>query len=237
MTRTGWLMVARRRRGSALVPARQLHTRDRFRVHPMSGLARKPRPGTRCLGPLAALSLGAAGLAFGACSSSTPAASSSPPASAIRLSAQAQTVQLFDKSTGQGFFDPAGHPLPEPGPSSPPVIGEYVMATDLVYLGTEARHDHTSIGTDQLFCVITSLPNVGQCDVHIAIDGSMMYVDHQTVRLSRQGLSLSFSGGTGAFQGARGTLAHTDLPDGNGLLVLNVSLAPVSRAPAAGDGA
>jgi hypothetical protein len=126
--------------------------------------------------------------------------------------ARTASLHLFSRQTSSTFTTPQGKPLP---PNTPPAAGDVSDSTDLDYIGTDKHHAKTPIGSDHLRCTIISFAATGStavCDGQIAIGGSMLLVNHETVALSDTAqLIFQINGGTGTYRHAHGKLITTTI--------------------------
>jgi hypothetical protein len=146
--------------------------------------------------PLLALVAGAASLGLGA-----------SPASAAKTT----TLHFFQKGTSGTFAGPDGKPLPPPGPTTAPVVGEKFTATDDDYVGDHKKHAKKATASDHLVCVITSLEGAATCDGQIAIGGSMLLADAVSVDLSQATVVVPLNGGTGKYKHAHGVASSVTI--------------------------
>jgi hypothetical protein len=127
-------------------------------------------------------------------------------------SARTATLHLFSRQTSSTFVTPQGKPLP---PNTPPAAGDVSDSTDVDYVGTHQHHANKPAGSDHLRCTIISFAAAGAtgvCDGQIAIGGSMLLVNHETVALSdTTPLSFRINAGTGIYRHARGKLIVTTI--------------------------
>lgn len=156
----------------------------------------------------AVLALLAAGGTLGACGSSGSTGSS---AAAPRVGSAPVTLHYFSKSTSQGLFGADGKPITDPNAAPQP--GDYILSTGVDYVGDHSHHASAATGSDHLLCVfetVASTPSGSStvlCDGEVALGGSMLLADHQTIQLSQTSpINLSFTGGTGQYQGVTGTI-------------------------------
>jgi hypothetical protein len=126
--------------------------------------------------------------------------------------AKTVTLHLFSRQTSSTFVTPQGKPLP---PNTPPAAGDINDNTDIDYIGSHKHHANKPIGSDHLRCTIISSAGAGAtgvCDGQIAIGGSMLLVNHETITLSDTArLSLQINGGTGIYRHAHGKLITTNI--------------------------
>jgi hypothetical protein len=128
--------------------------------------------------------------------------------------AEAKTagLHLFSRQTSSTFVTSQGTPLP---PNTRPTVGDVSDSTDVDYVGTHQHHAKNPTGSDHLRCTIIDLAAAGAtgvCDGQIAIGGSMLLVNHETVALSdTPRLIFRINGGTGIYRHAHGTLIATTI--------------------------
>ena len=118
------------------------------------------------------------------------------------------TFRLFAKSVALGMFHSNGQPITNP--SAQPKPGDYLIGTDVDYLGNHKKHAKTPTGSDNAVCTFTSATKA-VCDEVIAIGGSLLISNHVTVNFSAASPVSKITGGTGKFKGARGTITVTPL--------------------------
>src|SRR5579884_588827 len=138
---------------------------------------------------------------------STTAASSPPTVGSTPV-----TLHYFSKSTSQAIYGSDGKPITDP--NAAPQVGGYLVSTGLDYVGDHTSHSSAVAGSDHLICqfeTVATTPNGSStllCNGQIALGGSMLVADHQTVQLSQNSpINLSFTGGTGQYQGVTGTIS------------------------------
>jgi hypothetical protein len=146
----------------------------------------------KAIGPAAAVLLALAALA--------PAAS-----------AKTATMHLFSRATSATFVTPQGHPLP---PNTRPSVGDVNDITGIDYVGNHKHHASHPTGSDHLRCTLTGLTADGAkavCDGEIAIGGSMLLVNHESLTLPESNGPLVFriNGGTGTYRHAHGRIVAT----------------------------
>jgi hypothetical protein len=120
---------------------------------------------------------------------------------------RATVLHLFAKEQTFAMFNANGRPL---SPAAAPTRGDYLIGTDVDYLGNHSRHASTPAGSDNAVCTFTS-PIKAVCDEVIAMGGSLLLSDHVTVNFSRPSPVSRITGGTGRFTGARGAITVTPL--------------------------
>ena len=162
-------------------------------TQPLNPYHRRPR--IRATVPLALLAGALLALAVGASAAS----------------AKAVTLHLFSRETSSTFTDAQGHPVP---PSTPPAVGDTFDNTGVDYVGNYKHHAAKPTGSDHLRCTITSISSTGPmvlCSGQIAIGGSMLLANDETIRLSASPPPTQINGGTGIYRHARGLLTPTSI--------------------------
>jgi hypothetical protein len=157
-------------------------------------ISQNRRPRTR-----AALTLALLAGALLAFSIGTPAAS-----------AKTVTLHIFSRQTSSTLVDLQGHPV---SPSTPPAVGDTFDNTGVDYTGTHKHHAATSNGSDHLRCTITGMTAAGptaRCSGQIAIGGSMLLANDDTLTLSDGPPPTPINGGSGIYRHAHGLLTAKD---------------------------
>jgi hypothetical protein len=126
-------------------------------------------------------------------------------------SAKTATMHLFSRETSATFVTPQGRPLP---PNTRPSVGDVSDNTGVDYVGNHKHHASTPTGSDHLRCTLTALTASGAkgvCDGQIAIAGSMLLVNDESLTLPGSNGLLVFriNGGTGTYRHARGMIMAT----------------------------
>ena len=120
--------------------------------------------------------------------------------------AKTVTLHIFSRQTSNTFFDVRGHPLP---PDTPPAVGDSFDNTGVDYAGSHKHHAAKPDGSDHLRCTITgrteSAPTA-LCNGQIAIRGSMLLANDETVSLADAAPAAPINGGTGIYRHAHGLL-------------------------------
>ncbi|GEM_PF-5612186 len=125
-------------------------------------------------------------------------------------------IHLFSKSVSNGAFQANGQPIADQ--NAQPAVGDYFTSTGLDYSGNHTSHDANYEGSDHLVCTVTestSTSVTGICDAEIAINGSLLYADHQTLDLTNNITNVHITGGSGVFNGVTGTVASTSIANSN----------------------
>jgi len=144
----------------------------------------------------------------------TGAAGSMPDANAPVPSANGTTpLRYYQKADGNAFYTPDGKVVTDQ--NSPPQVGDYVVSTDLDYVGDHLHHATTAVATDHIVCLITTVTasgGTGDCDGEFAFGGSMFYADHQTITFADNANPVvRLTGGTGKLQGVSGSIKSTSV--------------------------
>jgi hypothetical protein len=126
-------------------------------------------------------------------------------------SAKTATMHLFSRETSATFVTPQGRPLP---PDTQPTAGDVNDITGVDYAGNHKHHGRAQTASDHLRCTLTGLTADGAkavCDGQIAIAGSMLLVNHESLTLpdSNGPLVFRINGGTGTYLHARGRITAT----------------------------
>ncbi|HUO71946.1 MAG TPA: hypothetical protein VMU39_14325 [Solirubrobacteraceae bacterium] len=120
--------------------------------------------------------------------------------------AKTVTLHIFSRQTSSTFLDAQGHPL---APNTPPAVGDTFDNTGVDYAGNHKHHAAKPTGSDHLRCTITGMTASGAsalCSGQIAIRGSMLLANDDTLTLSNTVSPTPINGGTGIYQHARGVL-------------------------------
>ena len=121
-------------------------------------------------------------------------------------SAKTVTLHIFSRQTSSTFVDAQGHAVP---PNTPPTVGDIFDNTGLDYAGNHKHHATKPNGSDHLRCTITGMSDSGPtalCNGQIAIGGSMLLANDETVSLSDGAPPTPINGGTGIYRHAHGLL-------------------------------
>jgi len=132
-------------------------------------------------------------------------------------SASSSVLMFYAIGTEPQTTTPSGRVL---GGNGRQVVGDYLIDTYELYLGTEERHARTWTSTVSLHCLITSLskPNLaGSCETVLASGGSMLVA--YGPETFQSGPSHTYRApivfGTGTWRGAGGELIGHDIGLGN----------------------
>lgn len=147
-------------------------------------------------------------------SAPTAATGDTPDANAPVPSASGTTpLHYYQKADGNAFYTPGGKPITDQ--NSPPKAGDYIVSTDIDYVGDHLHHAPTAVGTDHIVCLITNVAangGTGVCDGEFAFGGSMFYADHQTIAFAdNSNPVVQLTGGTGKLQGVTGSVKSTSV--------------------------
>jgi hypothetical protein len=132
-------------------------------------------------------------------------------AAAVPASADAATLNFFQKSTGSQFFGPDGQPLANPMNIVP---GSSFNATDVDYVGTHKRHASTATASDHIACTFMT-DSAATCNGQIAIGGFMLLANAVTVNFAANNITVPINGGTGKYAHARGTATSVGIGNTN----------------------
>jgi hypothetical protein len=151
--------------------------------------------------------------AFAAAVVTAVAGTAAVPALSAAHASSATTVslQLFSRETSATFVTPQGRPLP---PNTRPTAGDVNDITGIDYAGNHKHHANETTASDHLRCTITNLTAGGAkaiCDGQIAISGSMLLVNHESLTLpdSNGPLVFRINGGTNRYLHAHGAITAT----------------------------
>jgi hypothetical protein len=120
--------------------------------------------------------------------------------------AKTVTLHIFSRQTSSTFVDAQGRPVP---PNTPPAVGDTFDNTGVDYAGNHKHHAAKPSGSDHLRCTITGMTATGPtalCSGQIAIGGSMLLANDDTLTLSNTAPPTQINGGTGIYRHARGLL-------------------------------
>ena len=145
----------------------------------------------------------------------TSSASGSAGGSAGSGSMAPTTWKFYSVSTFSGLQTANGQPVTNP--STAPGIGYYAVSTDNDYTGDHTNHSSDVTATDHLYCLFTKAPATATCSAEIATSQGMLIADNSTQDFSSQAATQNFkiTGGTGAYQGAKGTVVVTPIANTN----------------------
>lgn len=127
------------------------------------------------------------------------------------------TLRYYQKAVDNAFYTPDGKAVTDQ--NTPPQVGDYIVSTDLDYVGDHQHHDSTAAATDHISCLLTKVTSnggEGVCDGEFAFGGSMFFADHQTI-LFADGSSpvVQLTGGTLKLQGVQGSVKSTSIGNTN----------------------
>lgn len=172
---------------------------------------------------LLAVTTGAAGAVPAASGSASPSgpppltmpSGSTSPSSGASGSMATTTWKFYAVSTFSGLQTSNGQPVTNP--STPPSVGDYAVGTDNDYVGDHTSHSSDVSATDHLFCLFTKAPATATCSAEIATSQGMLLTDNSVQDFSSQSPTMNFkiTGGTGAYQGAKGTVQVTNIANTN----------------------
>ncbi|MEZ0068026.1 hypothetical protein ABIA32_004050 [Streptacidiphilus sp. MAP12-20] len=140
---------------------------------------------------------------------SAVADTTSPSSSSSSGSMTPTTVKYYGVSTSNNLYTADGRVVTNP--NTAPAVGDYFVATDNDYTGTQASHGSDVVATDHVFCLFTKAPAAATCSAEIATGTGMIYTDNsqQNFASGAQSQTYKITGGTGAYQGAKGTVVVT----------------------------
>lgn len=121
-------------------------------------------------------------------------------------SAKTVTLHIFSRQTSSTFVDAHGHPVP---PNTPPAVGDTFDNTGVDYAGNHKHHAVKPNGSDHLRCTITGMTDTAPmalCSGQIAIGGSMLLANDETLTLSDNAPPTPINGGTGIYRHAHGLI-------------------------------
>ncbi|WP_133260207.1 hypothetical protein [Streptacidiphilus pinicola] len=151
--------------------------------------------------------------------SGIPSGSSSPGGSASGSGASGSmattTWKFYSVSTFSGLQTANGQPVTNP--STAPAVGYYAVGTDNDYTGDHTNHASDVSATDHLYCLFTKAPATATCSAEIATSQGMLLSDNTTQNFAAQPTTQTYkiTGGTGAYQGAKGTVVVTPIANSN----------------------
>ncbi|HUC38334.1 MAG TPA: hypothetical protein VMR97_14580 [Acidimicrobiales bacterium] len=131
-------------------------------------------------------------------------------------SAKSGTLRFFSKSVTSSFYTANGQPITNQ--NTQPAVGDYLISSDLDYVGNHKSHAKSYTATDNLVCTIsvsTSTSIMGICDGAIAMGGSMLLASHETVNFAATSPVVPINGGVGQFNGAHGTVKTVQVGNTN----------------------
>jgi hypothetical protein len=140
---------------------------------------------------------------------------------ASAVAAKTVTWHFFSKRVYTRFSDASGRQL---SPNFVPAVGDRVSFAGNDYSGDHNHHGKKATASDETVCTITSSSAL-LCDGIFAIGSSMIIADDYVLHFpskKKKTLTIKINGGTGRYQGARGTVSAIAL--GNDLdVTINVS--------------
>lgn len=124
------------------------------------------------------------------------------------------TQHFFSKSVVSNFYSANGTAITNP--NAAPATGDYLVASDLDYVGNSKNHAKNWIATDHLVCTFVSASE-GVCDGEIAMGNSMLVADHISESFAGNSPTTVYqiTGGTGRLAGATGTVTSTQIANTN----------------------
>jgi hypothetical protein len=125
------------------------------------------------------------------------------------------TWKFYSVSTLSNLYTANGQPVANP--STAPAVGDYAVSTDNDYTGDHTSHASDVSATDHLFCLFTKAPATATCSAEIATSQGMLLADNSVQNFAAQTPTQTFTitGGTGAYQGAKGKVVVTPIANTN----------------------
>lgn len=121
--------------------------------------------------------------------------------------ARTRTLHFFSEAVMVANFRANGQPI---SLNAQQTAGGYFESYDVDYAGDNNKHAGTATASDSLVCTyVTSSTEI--CDWDMAVGGSLLLASH--VRVSKSTQILTINGGTGKFNGAKGTLDPVEIGD------------------------
>ncbi|WP_152627282.1 hypothetical protein [Streptacidiphilus melanogenes] len=152
--------------------------------------------------------------------SSSPGPSAPPPLSSSASrggsGSTASTIwKFYSVSTSSNLYTASGQAIANP--STAPALGDYAVSTDDDYAGTHTNHSTAVYATDHLYCLFTKAPATATCSAQIATSQGMLIADNSTQDFAAQAPTQTFTitSGTGAYQGAKGSVVVTPIANSN----------------------
>ncbi|MBF9069054.1 hypothetical protein [Streptacidiphilus fuscans] len=145
-----------------------------------------------------------------------PSASSTPGGSSSASGAMATTTwKFYSVSTESNLYTAGGQLITNP--STAPAVGDSLVGTDNFYTGDHTNHSSDISATDHLFCLVTKAPATATCSAEIATSQGMLVADNAQLNFASQAptQTVKITGGTGAYQGAKGTVMVTSIGNTN----------------------
>ena len=137
------------------------------------------------------------------------------------------TLHFFSKRVYTRMSDGSGRKLPS---NFVPAAGDRVSWASDDYSGDHNHHAKKATASDETVCTITSSSAL-LCDGIFAIGGSMIIADDYVLRRPSKKLTnitIKITGGTGRYQGARGTI--TAVAVGDSLFATDVTITLASES-------
>lgn len=124
------------------------------------------------------------------------------------------TEHFFSKGVVDGFYTANGTAITNS--NAAPAVGDYIVSSDLDYVGNHKRHAKSWTATDHLVCTFVTA-STAVCDGEIAMGNSMLVADHISENFASNSPTMVFqiTGGTGALAGAHGTVTSTSIGNTN----------------------
>lgn len=142
---------------------------------------------------------------LGACAAVALLAAPEPPARALKP--RTVTLHLFSWMRFEALYDRFGYAL-KINDSTPLRAGErYVFVSD-DFAGTHRHHARRASGSDHVDCAIVKTDQ-GLCSVRVVLGRSTIRGERFPLYFNRRITRLKITGGTGRYQGARGTITAT----------------------------
>jgi hypothetical protein len=129
----------------------------------------------------------------------------------VARTSSSEVIHFFSKSESQTFSTAAGLQF-APSRSNPPKPGDLIEGTDLDYVGNQSAHAKSWTASDHELCILNSA-GTPVCHGQVAIGGSMILAQATLADLSASTATTKYTitGGTGAFQGASGTIVAVNV--------------------------
>jgi hypothetical protein len=153
------------------------------------------------LGIAAVLASGAAGSVVLA----TSAAAATGPT--VTTNGATRTIQLFSHTTSMSFIPQGGQPTSTP-PAQAPKPGDAIAFTDSV-----SQHG-VQVGTASIRCTVVSVQAASCSGTYTFPNGTIKGVASASLSQQNNAVHGTITGGTGAYEGARGELTVDEAGDG-----------------------